>query len=373
MSNFLVKKISDRVLAHVDIDYFYAQCEEIRNPAVKNKPIVVCQYSNRTKDSGAVATTNYLARKYGVKSGISIIMAQNLLKNHDATFLPADHDYYEKISDSIMNILKSHSDKFEQVSIDEAFIDLTKKSESNFDFGKKLILNIKSKIFDEQNLTCSIGLAPNKSIAKIASDFNKPAGVTVIKNNEMLNFLNPLPVRKIYGVGKKTEKIFTDLGINTIADLSKSNLESLSKKLGSKKLAVYFHNVSNAIDDEPVIENQTKEQFSYIKTLKTNTRDIKEILTELYQLNHKIHYDLNKNQLSFKSISLIIIDENLRAYSKSKTSDHPLQNIKYIDSLCSDLLSEFLKIENKIYVRRVGIKVSNLIKTQGQTSLKKFF
>ena len=93
-----MKKISDRVIAHVDIDYFYAQCEEIRNPAIKNKPIVVCQYSNRTKDSGAVATTNYLARKYGVKSGISIIMAQNLLKNYDATLLPADHDYYEKIS-----------------------------------------------------------------------------------------------------------------------------------------------------------------------------------------------------------------------------------------------------------------------------------
>ena len=373
MSNFLVKKISDRVIAHVDIDYFYAQCEEIRAASIKDKPIVVCQYSNRTKDSGAVATTNYLARKYGVKSGISIIMAHNLLKNHDAIFLPADHDYYEKISNSIMNILKSHSDKFEQVSIDEAFIDLTKKSDYNFDSGKKLILNIKSKIFNEQNLTCSIGLAPNKSIAKIASDFNKPSGVTVIKNNEMLTFIHPLPVRKIYGVGKKTEKIFTDIGIKTIKDLSKFNIESLSKKLSSKKLAVYFHNVSNAIDDEPVTEKQTKEQFSYIKTLKTNTRDTKEILVELYHLNQKIHDDLRQNQLYFKSISLIIIDENLRTYSKSKTSDHPLQNIKHIDSLCSDLLSEFLKIENKTYVRRVGIKVSNLIKTQGQTSLKKFF
>ncbi|PVX25531.1 MAG: DNA polymerase IV, partial [Candidatus Bathyarchaeum sp.] len=130
----------------VDLDYFFAQCEERRNPAIKGKPVVVCVYSGRTEDSGAVSTANYVARKYGVKSGIPISLAKSKLKDVDSVFLPVDKEFYKQISDSIMEILRGYADHFEQVSIDEAYLDVTQRTKANYQQAKEVADTIKADI-----------------------------------------------------------------------------------------------------------------------------------------------------------------------------------------------------------------------------------
>ena len=195
-----------RIVMLVDLDYFYAQCEEIRNPTIKNKPVVVCVFSGRTKDSGVVSTANYVARKYGVYSGISILLAKKKLKDVDAVFLPVDTEFYKEISDKIMVTLRIHADRFEQVGIDEAYMDVTKRIKTNYSAAKELAEIIKHEVFILQKLTCSIGIGPNKLVAKIAADIKKPDGLTMVRPGGVRSFLSPLSVRSLVGVGKKTEK-----------------------------------------------------------------------------------------------------------------------------------------------------------------------
>jgi DNA polymerase IV (DinB-like DNA polymerase) len=141
----------------VDLDYFFAQCEELRNSSIKDKPVVVCVYSGRTEDSGVVSTANYIARGYGVKSGIPIFLAKKRLENTEAVFLPADYAFYEEISGKVTDTLRGFADRFEQVGIDEAYLDVTLRASGNFDQGRGLAEDVKSEVLSRQRLTCSIG------------------------------------------------------------------------------------------------------------------------------------------------------------------------------------------------------------------------
>ena len=179
-----------RIVLLVDLDYFFAQCEERRNPSIKDKPVVVCVYSGRTEDSGAVSTANYVARNYGVKSGISISLAKKKLKDVNAFFLPVDKKFYKEISDSIMDILRNYVDLFEQVSVDEAYLDVTQRTKENYQRAKQLAVAIKNDILIQQQLTCSIGVGPNKLVAKIAADIRKPDRLTVVKPEQVKSFLS---------------------------------------------------------------------------------------------------------------------------------------------------------------------------------------
>ena len=148
-----------RIILHLDLDYFYAQVEETQNPDIKDKPIVVCQYSGRTDDSGAVATTNYIARKFNVKSGLPIKTAKNLLQNTDSVFISANHELYESISETIMNIIRKYSDKFEQLSIDEACIDISNKINNDYQDAIKYGNTLQDEIKNSEKLTCSIAVS----------------------------------------------------------------------------------------------------------------------------------------------------------------------------------------------------------------------
>ncbi|MGH9877122.1 MAG: DNA polymerase IV, partial [Nitrososphaerales archaeon] len=157
LSNVQDKNIT-RIIFHIDFDYFYAQCEELRDPSLKSKPVVVCVYSARGGDSGAVSTSNYKAREYGVKSGIPIKLAKNRLKNvPEAEFLPMDRDYYEEMSERAMQVVRKYGDKFEFVGIDEGFIEVTKKLKHDFGRAKELAMAVKQELKNEVGLTCSVG------------------------------------------------------------------------------------------------------------------------------------------------------------------------------------------------------------------------
>jgi DNA polymerase IV (DinB-like DNA polymerase) len=346
----------------VDLDYFFAQCEEVKDPSIKDKPVVVCVYSGRSEDSGAVSTANYIARKYGVKSGIPIFLAKKKLQGTDAVFLPVNFALYEEVSDKIMNILRSYADRFEQVGIDEAYLDVSQRVGGDFDKAKELAQRIKDDVRVQQKITCSIGIAPNKLIAKIAADSQKPDGVTTVKPEDVENFLSPLPVSRLIGVGKKTEKKMQALHITTIGDLAKYETQRLIDVFG-KTIGVYFHNAARGTDDAPVQERGETESISRISTLKQNTRDLEVILEKTNQLCDEVHGELVQRNLSFKHVGIAAILSDLSIHSRSKTFENPTDDLETLKKTVRELFEKFLQ-ESDLEARRVGVKVSGFVRKQ---------
>lgn len=356
----------------VDLDYFFAQSEERRNPSIKDKPVVVCVYSGRTEDSGAVSTANYVARKYGVKSGIPISLAKQKLKDVDAVFLPVDKKFYNEISDNIMEILRSHADVFEQVGIDEAYLDVTKRTQGDYEQAENLAEIIRADVLAQEQLTCSIGVGPNKLVAKMAADVQKPDGLTVVKPHELNVVLSLLPVRRLVGVGRATEKKLESLGVRTVGQLAQVDVQLLVDVFG-RKLGTYFHNASRGIDDEPVQERGEPESVSRISTLKNDTKEMATIIDEAFKLCDEVHDRLLKRGLLYRSVSIYVVGGDLSVHSRSKTFENPTRDLETFKETVKELFEKFLD-ENDVVARRVGVKLSNLTKKENkQKPLTSFF
>jgi DNA polymerase IV (DinB-like DNA polymerase) len=356
---------------HLDLDSFYAQCEENANPAIKGKPVVVCVYSGRTEESGAVSTSNYLARQYGVKAGIPIARAKKLLESVDAAFVPMNHPRYEEISSRIMDTLRTHGDPFEQTSIDEAFLDLSSRTGSNYELARDAALEIKHQLVSQENVTCSIGIGPNKLIAKIASDHTKPNGLTVVRPEEVNTFLSPLPVDRIPGVGKKAEEKLAQLKVTTTAQLSDLAPAILVESFG-KSLGGYLYRASKGEDDEPVKEREQATQFSRIATLKENTHRPEDTFTLLTELSNSVSDRLREEGMTCKSVAIIAILSDLSVHSKSRMLDAPSAQGKVIQDAARQLIQNFTQSNPQAVLRRIGVKVSCLTKGSGQTDISKF-
>ena len=361
-----------RVIMLVDLDYFFAQCEELRNPSLKNKPVVVGMYSGRTEDSGAVSTSNYVARKYGVKSGIPLFLAKKRLEGTGAVFLPVDYDFYQSFSDKIMNILRGYADAFEQVGIDEAYLDVTQKLHGDFEVAAILVQQMKADVKNQVGITFSVGVGPNKLIAKIASDQNKPDGITVIQPSQVNTFLAPLPVNKLLGVGRKTTLKMQELGIKTIGDLATYDVQRLIEIFG-KVLGVYFHNAANGVDNDPVVEAGEAESISRIATLKEDTRNFEVIIQKINRLNEEIYKELSQKSLTYKQIAIMAIRIDLTARSRSLTLEKSAKDMETLKKHTKELLEKYLH-ESELPIRRIGVKVAQLSKEeQKQQRLTSFF
>ena len=364
--------MQSRVIMLVDLDYFFAQCEELRNPNLKGKPVVVGVYSGRTEDSGAVSTSNYVARKYGVKSGMPLFLAKRKLEDTDAVFLPVDHEYYDQVSDKIMQLLRGYAGAFEQVSIDEAYLDVTDQVQASFERATDYALKIKADARSQLGVSFSIGAGPNKLIAKIACDSQKPDGLTIIKPEEVKGFLSPLPVDHLLGVGKKTVVRMEVLGIKTIGDLAKIDVQRLIEIFG-KTLGIYFHNAANGVDDSPVLEQGEAESISRIGTLKENTMDLAFILQKTDQLTEEISKELAEKNLYFKQVAIVAVMTDLSTKSRSVTLEQPAKDQETIKRNVKSLFEKFLG-ESTLEVRRVGVKVSHFSKEEReQKQLTSFF
>ena len=361
-----------RIVFHIDFDYFYAQCEEVRSPELKTKPVCVCVFSDRGGDSGAIATANYTARKYGVKSGIPIAFARKRLEERkDAVFLPVDFEYYTEMSEKAMEIMKEYADIFEYVGRDEAYLDVTSRIEGDFIKASHLAQQIKNSIRDKIKLSCSIGISQNKLISKIASNFQKPDGLTIVSPERVEIFLDQLKIRAIPGIGGKTEKIFSEMNLETIQDLMKLDVFTLNNKFG-RKSGTYIYNAIRGIDNEPVKEKEGRIQYSKIMTLKKDSKDPQFLLENIRELCKEVHTVVRKNNQMFKSVGIHFVQSDLSNKSKSKMLRNPTTSLEELQKNVGQLLTDALENQT-ITIRRMGVKVAELSEVQGQSDITNYF
>ena len=361
-----------RIVFHIDFDYFFAQCEEIRKPDLKSKPVCVCVFSDRGGDSGAIATANYTARKYGVKSGMPIVFAKKRLEGrNDAIFLPTDFEYYSEISEKAMDIMKNHADIFEYVGRDEAYLDVTKRTSVDFSKAAHLAQQIKNTIREKLKMTCSIGVSSNKLISKIASDFKKPDGLTVVMPDKVEVFLEPLRIGIIPGIGKKTEKRFEEMNLTKIQDIKKMDVFTLQKEFGRKN-GTYIFNSIRGIDNDPVKEREPSIQYSKIITLKKDSKDLEYLSKNLRNICKELHSIVIKNNRMFRSVGIHFIQSDLSNKTKSRMLKNPTSNFDELVKIAESLLKEGLQNQTKD-IRRLGVKVSELSDISGQSSITSYF
>jgi DNA polymerase IV (DinB-like DNA polymerase) len=372
--NISSNEIGKKIIFHIDFDYFYAQCEEIRKPELRNIPSVVCVYSGREEDSGVVSTCNYEARKYGVKAAMPIRLAKSKLKDVEAIFLPTDMPYYHDISRNAMRIIQNYGELFEQVSVDECYVDFTKITNSDFDDAKIFASSLQKNIKDQINLTCSIGVGPSKLISKIASGFKKPNGITVVTPKDAKNFISICKIEDIPGVGPKTIRKLESLGIRSISDISKKSIFELRDTLGYKN-ATFLVNASNAIDYSQIKVRGSSKQIGKIVTLKKNIADFEQINLTAANLCTSVYENLRINRQAFRVLSIILILENLQHISFSKS-------LKLYSASFDELHKNSLSIINEMInnnsisldnIRRMGVVVSDLKDVSGQDSLLNYF
>jgi len=364
--------LTDRVICHIDFDYFFAQCEEIRRPDLKTRPVAVCVYSDRGGDSGAIATANYLARRYGVNSGMPIKFAKKKLSDvPEAVFLPTDFEYYGEISENAMNVIRSHADIFEYVGRDEAYLDVTDRTGHDFKRAAHLAQQLKNSLRSTIKLSSTIGISSNKLVSKIASGYKKPDGLTVVEPQEVESFLGPLPIRTIPGIGKKSEEKFSEMNLETISQLRSVDVFTLNGLFG-RKVGSYIYNAARGMDDDPVSPRHDPIQYSRIVTLKQDSKDFDFLVKDLEKLCDDLHETIVKDDILFKSVGIQFVQSDLSNRTKSKTLRNHTSSLDELKKTVIQLLKESLE-DQKLLIRRLGVRVSDFSQPSGQVDITKFF
>lgn len=346
-----------KIVMHVDLNAFFAAVEERERPELKGKPVVIGAAVKEGQGRGIVNTANYEARKFGIRSGMPISEAYKLCP--DAVFLKPSFEKYEKVSENVMSILKNYADKFEQGGIDEAYLDVTSYG---FEGAVNVAHLIKEKIFEIEGITCSIGIAPNKLIAKMASDYKKPDGLTVVKEEDIKKFLFPLPVEKLLGVGRKTKAKMEDMEIKTIGDLANYRIQKLEEIFGI--VGFYFHQISNGIDDSEVAAYSERKSFGRETTFEKDVDDDERILKTAEALAEQVIED--SKGFSFRTITVKVRYENFETHTISKTLSTITNSFENLKFFAKQLLIPYI---GKNRIRLIGVKVSNLFSMERQKTL----
>jgi DNA polymerase IV (DinB-like DNA polymerase) len=357
-----VAKKRERIILHVDMDQFFAAVEEKERPEIRGKPVVVGADPKEGMGRGVVSTCNYKARKYGVKSGIPITRAWRLCP--DAVYLPVNYSLYRKVSTRIMTILHSYADKFERWGLDEAFLDVSSRVK-NFGEAEKLAQRIKKEIYEKEGLTCSIGVGPNKLVAKIGSDFKKPDGLTVVRGKDVKAFLSPLRVSKLLWVGRKTESKLNRMGIKTIGDLASYDASILVEKFGVAGTQLYLS--AQGIDNSEIQERWTRKSMSREITFEEDTSDFNLIFETLDAISEDLHRELTASNFTFKTTTLKVRYSNFETHTHGRTLPFFTDRLRDIKKSARDLVQAYLRPDRKI--RLIGVRLSNLFSTKKQTRL----
>jgi DNA polymerase IV (DinB-like DNA polymerase) len=351
-----------RVIACIDLNAFYPSCEELRDPSLKGKAHAVIMTDEKMGDimKGAVSSCSYEARRYGVSSAMSLSKAKSLCP--DLILHPVDIPYYRGISEQVMNAIQGYADTLEQASIDEAFLDCTTRiqRESPEAYAAKIKNTIKEK---SAGLSCSIGVASTKSAAKIASDFEKPDGLTVVYPAELKKFLEPLDVGTVAGIGPKTQKALKEeIGIDTLGQLAKTDVQKLKELFG--KNGYWMWKVANGTDDEVVAPRTDNVSLSTENTLATYTRDKEKIHAHLDELVGDIYQRLREHGYLFRTVGIKLVRTNFSVETRVTTFEDFRNDSESISSAIGWLLDKFELSENRPPVRKLGLLVTHLIREE---------
>jgi len=341
-----------RRILHIDMDAFFAAVEEKRNPALKGKPVVIGGMGDPSR-RGVVSTANYEARKYGIHSAMPMRTAYKLCPQ--AVFLPVDYEAYSFASVKFKEVLRTVSPIMEDAGIDEAYLDVTDIPLTN----EEITARIKAGIHEKTGLTCSIGIAPNKLLAKIASDMQKPNGLTILTEADIESRIWPMPSRKLYGVGPKTEEHLKKRGIVTIGQLAALPLNSLVQNFGVS-YGQYLFEAANGIDESPIITHWEPKSFSREHTFQTDVGNWQTIAKTIAELTQEVVSDLARKGYCARTVTLKIRYQDFRTITRACSSNDPLRKEDEIRHLAFSCLQRVDLTGKKI--RLVGVRVGNLEK-----------
>ncbi len=348
--------MAHRTILHIDMDAFYASVELLDNPTLQGKPVIVGGGVR-----GVVSAASYEARKYGVHSAMPIFRARKLCPQ--GVFLPVRMSRYKETSQKVMAVLESFSPLVEQVSIDEAYLDVTGTRRLRGD-PVDAALSMKSRIRKEIGITCSVGIAPNKFLAKIASEMNKPDGLFVIEPQQVAAFLSTLPVSKIPGVGKKSVEKLHLLGVETVGDVA-----SLPEKLVIQRFGVYGERLlelTRGVDEREVTPDHETKSVSAERTFAEDTSDRETLRHWLLSEAEEVGQRLRRYGLKGKTIVLKCKTQDFRLSTRSRTLDRPTDATSEIYETACRLLDEF---SLKKPLRLIGVGVATLDRPERQLSL----
>lgn len=332
-------------IIHIDMDAFYASVEERDNPKLKGHPVIV----GGTKKHGIVTTANYEARRFGVHSAMPIFMAK--AKCPHGIFLPTRMQEYQKASQEVFKTLYEFTNLLEQVSIDEAYLDISNINDDPLQISEA----IHARVLENTALTLSIGISYNKFLAKLASDWNKPNGTKIISRAMVPEILLPLGVRKVHGIGKKTSERLNNIGIYTVKDLLRLSEEFLEEFLGKSGSEIY--NRIRGIDNREIELDRERKSIGVESTFSQHTKDCNILSLYLETFSKELAEDLKNKELHARTITLKIKYEDFKSHTKSKTYENEIYTFQEIYDTAKVLLKE---IDIKKDIRLIGLTVSNL-------------
>ena len=355
-----------RIIAHVDMDAFFAAVEERDHPWLAGMPLVVGADPDQGRGRGVVSTANYRARAYGIRSAMPISEAwqrserARVRGNPTAVFLIPNFSRYNAASAAVMKIIRRYAPSMEEASIDEAYVDLS--SAKNFSAAKTMCRNLKEQIMAEEKLTCSIGIGPNKLIAKIASDMQKPDGLTVVEPKHAEKFLEPLAIRKIPGIGPKTELLFRKKGIAAVRDLKKFSSDEMADMLGKWGTALYEK--IRGRDNAPIEESGAPKSIGEQETFASDTREPTIIFERLAVLSCDVHRRMRAQGFkSFKAVAITVRFFDFETKSRSRTLARAADSASVLHFEAMKLLTPFLDTrENprRKSIRLIGVRIEKL-------------
>ncbi|MFB6309895.1 MAG: DNA polymerase IV [Salinirussus sp.] len=361
----------ERVVCHVDMDCFYAACERLREPALRGEPVVVGMGFEPGETGGAVATASYEAREYGVESAQAISEALDRLPRKidaaedpdidvaDAGFYrPVDMEYYESVAEDVKAILRQRADVLREVSIDEAYLDVSDRVEWGDGEPRAFADDLKQSIADSVGVTASVGIAPSMSAAKIASDHDKPDGLVVIQPGGVREFLAPLDVEAVHGVGPVTAAELRELGIETAGDLAEADPERIEERFGDRGLAVYRY--ARGEDDRAVEPVGKPKSLSRESAFGEATADVDRQRERIRALAASVAERARRKGALYRTIGIKAVQPPYDVNTRAHSLPGPVEDPELVETIALDLLAEF---EGE-RVRKLGVRVANLSFTE---------
>jgi DNA polymerase-4 len=342
-----------RRILHIDMDAFFAAVEQKRRPELIGKPVVIGGSGDPTQ-RGVVSTASYEARKFGIHSAMPLRTAYKLCPG--AIFLPVDYHEYSRVSQQFKKVLAEITPLMEDVGIDEAFLDITLVEGASGEIAR----DIKRTIVQETGLTCSIGIAPNKLLAKIASDMEKPDGLTILTEADVEGRIWPMPVRKLWGVGPKTEAYLKGLGIETIGGLAAMAEGTLAEHFG-KSYASYLHEASRGIDESPLVTHWEPKSSSRETTFQQDIDNWQVIARNLAELVKEVVDDIRQRGYRCRTVTVKLRFADFKTLTRAKSLPSPVDTVEEIRRTAFDCLARF---EIKKRVRLLGVRLSGFEKKE---------